>query len=388
MNSLILYPFAYDENNNLVFIKDAVKGQRGEHTYRCPGCGQPMNWRNGATYAPHFYHSGDQKCGLESYVHKVAKEILANKFNDRTKPFKIEFSPNIQCKETESCKYEKHNCFCWATPVTYDLHKHYDLPAEEEMRVVEEDGKQVFVADVLLKSSDPNWKDVLIEVYHTHKSTADKIQSGHRIIEIRLRNLDELKALQSADCIKEADDTVFYNFIRRISPDKVLENRKEYFRECGPELPAEAYPLCQQPLETKRKYSSLRRMTLYKSGKTFNEGIFEEERGIHHSSALMDIVYESETGIERNAILGVMAKFDGRARVCDLCGHCVIYGFDAVTWCELVKNGSSRKGTFDPMKGPRCQFFEWPKNSPLNVIMERFMAEKDRFTIWINPDNK
>lgn len=39
----ILYPFALDENKNLVFIEDVDKEHRHDHTYTCPDCGHVMS---------------------------------------------------------------------------------------------------------------------------------------------------------------------------------------------------------------------------------------------------------------------------------------------------------------------------------------------------------
>lgn len=102
-------------------------------------------------------------------------------------------------------------------------------------------------------------------------------------------------------------------------------------------------------------------------------------------NALMDITYETEIGAEQYALLGVMAKHDRRARICDLCEHCIKYGIDTVTRCKMVKNGSSRKGSFDPLKGVNCQSFKWLKNSGLLFQIENLL-ENHNYIIWVNPD--
>ena len=387
MAASIQYPYAFDEDNNLVFIGDVEKERRYDHVYHCPNCGGEMLPRLGEHNEHCFAHAGNQKCSGESYLHKAAKLLLARRFNERSKPFKIGLTSGRPCVKHGTCQEESYNCHLLPEYKEYDLMESYDLPAEVEVDILEPDGVTHFTPDAMLRSSSPMRADIFIEVYYKHKVTKEKVGSGHQIIEIRVRELADLKALEDTECFKESKDIVFYNFKpRKATPEQIEAAIRQCaeendFRNCEGSLPP-----CKQSRETKRNYSHLRRLTLFKSGKMFNEGIFEDERDTHRPSALMDIVYEADIVFEQYGLLGVMAKYDGRARICDLCEHCIKYGIDSVTWCNLVKNGSSRKGTFDPMKGPRCQFFEWPTNSDLSVLMDRVMAQRDKYTIWVNPE--
>lgn len=199
--------------------------------------------------------------------------------------------------------------------------------------------------------------------------------------------LADLKALEETECFKESKDIIFYNFKPRNATPEQIEAA---IRQCAEENDFQncegSLPPCKQSRETKRQQSHLRRLTLFKSGKMFNDGIFEEERGTHKPSALMDITYETEIGAEQYALLGVMAKHDRRARICELCEYCTKNDNNTVTWCKLVKNGTSRKGTFDSLNGVTCQLFEWPKSSFLFFLMNKLLEEKTHYTIWINQD--
>jgi hypothetical protein len=229
--------------------------------------------------------------------------------------------------------------------------------------------------------------DIFIEVYYKHKVTKEKVGSGHQIIEIRVRELADLKALEDTECFKESKDIIFYNFKpRKATPEQIEAAIRQCaeendFRSCEGSLPP-----CKQSRETKRQQSHLRRLTLFKSGKTYDEGIFEEEKDSHKPSSMMEIIYKVGIATAPFVLLGVLAKHNQRARVCDLCEHCVKHGIDSVTWCKLVKNGTSRKGTFDPLKGVNCQFFEWPKNSDLPFLIDKLLAEKSNYSIWVNPE--
>ena len=67
---------AYDENDNIVHIKDAEKGK----SYRCPDCGAEVRPRKGTKKTHHFFHMNAEDCGNsgESIVHKYYKEIIAS----------------------------------------------------------------------------------------------------------------------------------------------------------------------------------------------------------------------------------------------------------------------------------------------------------------------
>ena len=388
MATQIQYPYALDEDNTLVFIDDVVKENRYDHYYHCPNCGGEMLPRLGEHNRHCFAHAGNQKCSGESYLHKAAKLLLASRFNERSKPFKIGLTSERPCVKIGECKEESYNCHLLPEYKEFDLMESYDLPAEVEVDILEPDGETHFTPDAMLRSSNPRRANIFIEVYYKHKVTKDKIASGHQIIEIRVRELADLKALEETECFKESKDIIFYNFKPRKATPEQIETA---LRQCAEEndfVDLDSFlPPCKQSREAKRCHSSLRRLTLFKSGKTSNEGIFEDEKGTHRSSALMDIIYEADADVGPHVPLGVLANYDSRARVCELCEHCVKNGFiDTVTWCELVKNGSSRKGTFNPLKGANCHFFSWMKIPNLPDSIESFMSDKEKYLVWINPN--
>lgn len=191
-----------------------------------------------------FAHSGNHKCGLESYVHKTAKIILADRFNNGGIPFIVHFEPEYQCRDSRSCPHEKYRCGCRSKSIDYNLRDHYDLPPVIELQVNDADRGDSFRPDVILRSSNPARKDIFLEVYHTHKSSMEKIQSGARIIEIRIRDLFDLEKLKNQEKFSESLDVCFYNFRVDVSPERILELNQEYARECGTELPPDAFPPC------------------------------------------------------------------------------------------------------------------------------------------------
>ena len=383
MAAQIQYPYAFDEDNNLVYIKDVKKEHRYDHQYHCPNCGGEMLPRLGENNAHCFAHAGNQKCSGESYLHKAAKLLLAKRFNERSRPFKVGLTSERPCIKLGSCQ-EEESCYCRLFPEykEYDLIETYDLPAEVEVDILEPDGITHFTPDALLRSSSPKRNDIFIEVYYKHKVTKQKKESGHQIIEIRIRKLADLRALEESECLKESTDIVFYNFKpRKVTPEQI----ESYVRQSGESASSDYLPPCKRPREIKLELSNIHRFTLYKSGKTFNEPILEDERHIHHPSAVMDIVYDKDLRLVGFELLGLMAMYDRRARTCMLCEHCVT---ESYTWCNLIKNGSSRKGTFDKTKGITCHYFEWTKLFTLTSLDKKALTNKDKYTIWVNPNIK
>ena len=385
MATSIQYPYAFDEDNNLVFIGEVVKEHRYDHVYHCPNCGGEMLPRLGKHNEHCFAHAGNQKCSGESYLHKAAKLILAKRFNERSKPFKIGLTSERPCVKLGTCPEGTHNCCLHPEYKEYDLMESYDLPVDVEIDILEPDGETHFTPDALLRSSSPKRADIFIEVYYKHKVTKEKKESGHHIIEIRVRELADLKALEDTECFKESKDIVFYNFKPRIvTPEQIESTIRQCAEENGFRICEGSLPPCKQSRKTKRQQSHLRRLTLYKSGKMFNEGILEDERGTHRPSALMDITYEADMGTEQYILLIVLAKKDSRARFCCMCDHYVNYND---TWCNIGKNGTSRKGSFDQQKGTRCKYFEWMQDHFISRQVDSFIEKENKYDIWINPDD-
>lgn len=78
----ILYPYALDEQNKLVSVKDGVPGR-----YHCVECEYEMIPRRGEINQWHFAHKSDNpSCSGESALHKIAKMVLVEKFNGGNLP--------------------------------------------------------------------------------------------------------------------------------------------------------------------------------------------------------------------------------------------------------------------------------------------------------------
>lgn len=108
----------------------------------------------------------------------------------------------------DTCLFAKpEECHEWKLD-TFDLKQFYDT-------CIEEQSVDDYIADLLLTSSEkPNREPVLIDIQVSHKSTDQKLQSGQRIIEIRIKTEEDIKSLLSFPIV-ENHDTQF-GYIRDI----------------------------------------------------------------------------------------------------------------------------------------------------------------------------
>lgn len=176
------YNYCLNENGELVHI-DSVKDEtRHSHRWYCLGCGQEMIPNLCKKKISYFSHKADTACDGETYLHKLAKIRIREKFN-KCINFPIKFHRTVPCSESKQCVcFDEQRCMERATFIPSDLklwdgREVYDT-CQEEVSYGD------FRPDLLLTCSKiPNRQPVFIEVVVTHKSTEEKINSGYKIIE-------------------------------------------------------------------------------------------------------------------------------------------------------------------------------------------------------------
>lgn len=204
----VRYGYCLDENDNLVCIDSITKENRYSYEFRCLQCGQKMIPKIGKDRVHHFAHSVDADCNGESYLHKLAKRKIREKFLSSEK-FPIIFNRPAPCCEKEHCiyavpkneeRYFNHSCSIYKD-IPMDLkiwngRTLYDK-CEEEVAI------DNFRADLLLSNSmNLKLPPVFIEVKVTHESTEEKLNSTYRIIETR-----------TISCESDIEDIVSNGFI-------------------------------------------------------------------------------------------------------------------------------------------------------------------------------
>ena len=207
----IKYQYAYNEEGKVVSINDFTKEESKLHTYKCIGCGNPLSPRaiGSNRRRAHFYHK-EVNCSEETYLHKLGKHLIKEKF-DSSDSFFISYNTEIKCGE-KLCSFRNYECTRGYKQVKYNLKEYYDTCTKETPI-------RDYIADLLLTNSkNPKTPPLLIEICVTHKCEDAKIKSGLKIIEISVRNEQDLSFLFTSDTIVEKCDEInFFSFLKEKS---------------------------------------------------------------------------------------------------------------------------------------------------------------------------
>lgn len=220
------YSYAIDIDDNLIHVSNAVRNVQ----YYCPYCHEMMVPHMGKQRRWHFTHKANiENCNYETYLHKIAKIEIRKAFLNSSR-FVISYNVPTICNKVESCKISNGNfCVCQDV-IEHDIKQFYDKCDEEATY-------KNYVADLLLSSSiRPEREPLLIEIWVTHKSTIEKVNDGVRIIEIRIKNEEDIVKIVTSlriDGIRASkmdirnsgfSKNVFYNFKGQISKDPSFFN--------------------------------------------------------------------------------------------------------------------------------------------------------------------
>ena len=197
-------PFAFDKDNNVVDIHNAVKGI----IYYC-NCGAEVKLRGGEIKSDHFYHITESQCSLESSIHKAYKSVfyslkkikLPYLINDTDllifdrvelekqiddyipdaigyigdKKYLIEFAKTSYIGERKEQKTKKSNLFC----IEIDIIKTVQSLAEIEYHLV----------------NDTGYKDIIhVPEYKEMQELRSKFTTGYR--KLQEENKENKRLLQ------------------------------------------------------------------------------------------------------------------------------------------------------------------------------------------------
>lgn len=221
----------------IISINEVTKENRQQYKFRCIGCGNELLPRaiDSKYRKPHFYHKEIVNCSGETYLHKLAKHIIKQKF-DHESTFKVEYYVTKKC-DNDECKYRNPWCSEENTSYKIDLKKYYDTCKEEATVKDAVTGKE-YIADILLTSSrNSNIPPTLIEIRVSHPCDDDKRNSGYRIIEVRIKSEDDLINMWKEDFwreehyIRKKDRKIeFYSFKREMKIKKHTKLKRYIFR--------------------------------------------------------------------------------------------------------------------------------------------------------------
>ena len=351
----VKYHYALDEHERIVCIDDVTEEDRQSHSYHCLNCGERMIPRMGVKRTRHFAHRGeDVHCGQETYLHKLAKLLIKEKFNQEG-PFEISYYRDVKCSDQDSCPFAKPEECHVMKLVTIDLKHFYDNCIEEQYV----DG---FIADLLLTKSDmPERENVLIEIQVSHKSTEQKIQSGLRIIEIHISTEEDIKTLLDAPIAENPEDKFGYiSHVETIGLGKFYNFKKE----SAPE-----------PLEVR----DIPRFYLFRSGKAYvtNMEEFRSCRDVYkkdNEKAIFEVSIDSfYLGSPSPYDFGYMAAMQNGIPVqtCQFCkyhrnGFEVGYGLNPI-FCCLYKKYSTPENP-EPQYARQCEYYREDKKQMNEII--------------------
>lgn len=195
----IKYHYAKNENGDIVDISDVNEEYRRCHRFFCISCGEEMVAKIGKIKARHFAHKVDtENCNNETYLHKLTKLRLKEKF-DSNESFEVAYWINRRCSNINSCVFSKDSVCEKRELKIYDLKQYYDI-CEVESK------EDKFIGDLKISSSkNKNLPPVLIEVCVTHECTLEKKESGIKIIEVYIKDEEDIINLLSNRIAEDKD---------------------------------------------------------------------------------------------------------------------------------------------------------------------------------------
>lgn len=245
---MVQYQFAYDEDNCLINIKDAVR-----HTeYKCPYCKGIMIPKQGQKKDWHFAHK-ICKCGYDKYLHTIS-EIKIKEWYYNNEYVYLEYLTTRECPVQDTCFFKK-DCSAKAS-VIYDKYNFKAVYPDCDIEYRYDKDDDYYMADLILHDNNrPSYPPMFIEIYVTHKCDEKKINSGIHIIELEIKSEDDLEKILVSNTISQKDEKVIlYNF----NPTPRYDNSIE---------------------------ETLNRTIIYKSGALYNKSLSCKEINQHNGIA-------------------------------------------------------------------------------------------------------
>lgn len=208
---MIKYSFAkYQEK--IVHINQVTKQMReADYFYNIVSGKKMTAYLDCAT--PHFHHIEKENISQETYLHETAKNVFYENYRnclENNIPFFIEYKVEKCCNTYFDILQE--NCPIGTENKSFDLTKRYD-------KIELEKYSEEFKPDLKIFNSEKQEEFIFIEIEVTHKSTQKKINSGVRIIEIKIENENDILNLKE-NFIKITKKNNFFNFKIKKEIDK------------------------------------------------------------------------------------------------------------------------------------------------------------------------
>lgn len=201
------FRFATDQEGNISDVNDLQRETVDrKKKYFTIDTGDLLIPRLGKIKRKHFAlkSAKDYLGSKETYLHNASKLIIYNNYENAIKnntPYYHTWE-----RETICTKFIEDGVQCMRTALSnFDLTTRY-----REIRLEKKDGD--FIPDLLLVDSKSD-KNIYIEVAVTHKSSAKKISSGIRIIEIEIQDEKDLAVAMKFGNDDYIKNQTRYNFM-------------------------------------------------------------------------------------------------------------------------------------------------------------------------------
>jgi hypothetical protein len=208
MKKTIKYQFAEDTSGKLVNIDSIIKNENHNEKYICLDCKQELIPKTGNIRVHHFSHKNDTySCSKETYLHELGKKIffeIYTKCLNENEPFYIFAS--LFSKYFNYCKYyeifKSNNC------IKNNIDK---INLVQYYKYIEfEKYQNSFKPDLTLINNSND--KIFVEIAVTHPCDEEKIKSKNKIIEINIKNEEDIKIILEKNLSEENNLIKFYNF--------------------------------------------------------------------------------------------------------------------------------------------------------------------------------
>jgi hypothetical protein len=199
---MIHYQYGKNTQGMLVKIED-INENNSSDKYQCLSCNNPLRPRaiKSDKVRPHFYHpniNNENKCNLESYIHKLAKSLFLEHLQAK-KPLSINWEENQKCDNP----FSDPRCI-------KKVKREVNLITHYTSYTLEKRDSNGYIPDLLL-CNDKNEK-LYIEFAYTHFSTKEKRECGEKIIEISINSEKDIENILKNGIINSGRNIEFINF--------------------------------------------------------------------------------------------------------------------------------------------------------------------------------
>lgn len=186
----VRHRFAFDKDMRIVDINNVDESMRKD-SFFCIGCKEKMIPVLGEKRERHFRHATTSFCEGETYIHRVSKNILKNRF-ENSDVFEISLFRSRKCDLYDKCPSDLANersCIKHELQ-SIDLKKYYDKCEIEKF-----DPQSNKKPDLCLLDSSGKQPPIWLEIFVSHKCSEEKKSTNNCIIEFGISTEEQALSL-------------------------------------------------------------------------------------------------------------------------------------------------------------------------------------------------